>query len=600
MKKRIKIGHAFSDSIYQQNQSFFSSRKNDFYNNPRSIRRLILIIFASLSTVILISKLFFLQIIQGNYYRNISDFNRLRSITIHAPRGIIFDTNGTPLVYNTPGFREVINGKTQTLTQQEALTKITNGDKNLEVDNLRNYPYKDTLSHVLGYIGEISQEELNTTNYQGYSAGDLVGKTGVENEYEKNLRGTDGKILTEVDASGKKQRTLGQSDPIPGQNITLSISLKLQQAVYTAMKNISRGAAIVSTPKGEILAMVSKPSFDPNLFTQGQEYRPDPSSQFQSLPALFSNSSGNPLLNRAITGTYAPGSTFKIVVAAGALEDNIINSTFTIDDQGILKVGKFSFANWYYTQYGRTEGLVDIEKAIQRSNDIFFYKVGQMLGVDRLSAAARSFGAGSILGIDLPGEAKGLVPTKEWKKNVIGEDWYEGDDYHYGIGQGYLLTTPLQVNAWTQAIANKGVLYVPHILKTSNPQIKSQTPLSDQNFTLIRNGMIKACSPGGVAYPLFKFGIPDSKSKSDGKNFFADLNATVSGSKSNITEISIACKTGTAENGNDQTKPHAWITLFAPAYNPQIIVTVLVENGGEGSDAAAPIAKDILTAWFSK
>ena len=293
------------------------------------------------------------------------------------------------------------------------------------------------------------------------------------------------------------------------------------------------------------------------------------------------DSDNQPLLNRAIGGTYPPGSTFKLIVAAAGLEDKVIDSNFTIQDTGILSLGSFSFSNWYFTQYGRTDGEVNIVKAIQRSNDIFFYKLAGLVGVDKLSQFAEKFGLGKKLGIDLTGEQSGIVPTEEWKKQTVGENWYLGDTYHYGIGQGYLLTTPLQVNYWTQIIANGGIGYGPHLLKThlspsgENSKLKTQKFLSNETVSLIKEGMIKACSPGGVAWPLFGFKVKDK-------------------------EIKIACKTGTAQHGGEDTMPHAWITLFAPADNPEIIITVLSESSGEGSNVTAPIAKKILEEWFRK
>jgi penicillin-binding protein 2 len=257
------------------------------------------------------------------------------------------------------------------------------------------------------------------------------------------------------------------------------------------------------------------------------------------------------------------------------LENKVIDKDFKIEDTGILRIGDFSFSNWYFTQYGRTDADVNVIKAIQRSNDIFFYKLAEMVGVDKLSSFAEKFGLGKKSGIDLAGELSGTVPTKEWKKDTIGENWYLGDTYHYGIGQGFLLTTPLQVNVWTQAIVNGGTIYQPHLLKNSKFKIQNSKFLSDETVSLIKEGMVEACSAGGVAWPLFDFKTKNGK-------------------------VSIACKTGTAQHGGEEAMPHAWITLFAPAENPEIIVTVLSEESGEGSNIAAPIAKKILEEWFGR
>ena len=559
-----------------------------------------MILLILVSVLLLLIKLFGLQILQGNYYQNLSNNNRIRTEIIHAPRGTIFDRNGVSLVYNVPGYRETVAGKTKLLTQDQAVPLIAAGKKDLEIDSLRNYPYKDMTTQVLGYLGQISPDQLNDPDFAGYSSGDLVGQMGIEEQYERDLRGTDGKELIEVDSLGNPVRKLGQTDPIPGKNIDLTIDINLQKAVFNAMAGVKKGAAIVSTPQGEILALVSKPSFDPNLFTMGQGYVASTQSGYTKISDILLDGQNQPLLDRAISGTYPPGSTFKIVNASAGLADKIIDANFTVDDTGILKIGSFTFANWYYTDYGRTDGVINVVKALQRSNDIFFYQLANKIGVDKLSAMANLFGGGRLLGIDLPGEAKGLVPTPAWKEKVIGEPWYTGDTYHYGIGQGYLLATPLQVNAWAQIIANQGTLYGPHLFK-DEPDYKLNSNFLDSNTVdLVRQGMIKVCQPGGVAYPLFNYSVKNPNIPIDGKNFLAVPQATVSGADKDLRQVVIACKTGTAENGDATTAPHAWITLFAPAYNPQIVVTVLSENSGEGSDVSAPIAKKILDAYFEK
>ncbi len=598
----MKIGAAFSQHILTENLS--RGRKNRMYhkdNDPRP-RSIIFPIILIICFVILFGRLFFLQIIKGDYYRSISDSNRIKTTIIHAPRGIIFDRNGKPLVYNTPGFRKTVNGKTLLLDNEDALSLLAKGDTHLEIDSLRKYPLGEAGAHVVGYIGQISKEDLGSPLYQGYASGDLVGKSGLEASYEQMLKGTDGKILQEVNAQGKIVRTLGETDPIPGQNVTVSLDSNFQQKVFDAMRGVAKGAVIVSSPKGEILALVSKPSFDTNLFTLGEHYHPSPDAEYKTVEQVLLDNEGQPILNRAIGGVYPPGSTFKLVVAAAGLETGTIDEKYTVDDTGILKVGDFSFANWYFTSYGRTEGQVDVVKAIKRSNDIFFYKVGNLLGVDRLSAFAQKFGLGQKTGIDLFGEDEGLLPTKSWKEKVIGDKWYLGDDYHYGIGQGYLLTTPLQVNIWTQAIANAGVIYSPHLFKDQTPKVLSRNILNQKNTDLIRQGMTQACSDGGVAWPLFNFKVSPpaggEKLKVNGKDILeVSQSATTS---ANMKQIVIACKTGTAEHGNSSQEPHAWITLFAPAYNPQIIVTVLSEASGEGSNIAGPIAKQVLTDWFER
>ncbi|MDP3941558.1 MAG: penicillin-binding transpeptidase domain-containing protein [bacterium] len=590
----MKHGIAFPEHIKTE-----KIRRLRFQESDVSSMRVLLPLFFLIGLVILfVLRLSYLQLLKGNYYRDLSDANRTRTKIIHAPRGVIFDRNGAPLVFNLPGFRQMKGDKSIVLSKDEALSRLAQGARNIEVDSLRQYPDKEAIGHILGYIGQITINELSDRRFSSYEQTDWIGKDGIEKTYEDELRGVNGKELIEVDAMGKEIRQLGRTDAIPGKDLTLSVDKPLQLAVYAAMRGVKKGAAIVSTPQGEILALVSKPSFDPNLFTLDASYKPQ--DEYGSVDAILNDDTGQPLLNRAIGGMYPPGSTFKLVTAAAGLETNVINERYTINDTGILHVGDFSFANWYFTDYGRTDGEVDVVKAIRRSNDIFFYKVGNLLGVDKLSAFARKFGLGGRLGIDLEGEAEGLIPTKAWKQKTFGENWYLGDDYHYGIGQGYVLTTPLQVNSWTATIANGGILYQPHLLQNQKSKIKNQKFLSEKSVSLIRQGMVEACSPGGVAWPLFDFKVKNEKLLVDGRNIFDAPQATTSANFKDYRHVVIACKTGTAQHGGEDTKPHAWITLFAPAYNPQIVVTVLSEESGEGSSVAGPIAKKILEAWFGK
>ena len=597
----MKHGYAFGDHIKTEK---IKRRHYEEEAKPLHLRWYLLPVLLIAFGIILLFTLFSVQIIQGNYYQRLSDSNRIRSVVIPAPRGVIFDRNGNPLVYNTPGFRLVEHcdaGDTQKcttkhLSKDEAFALLAKGNKNIAVDSLRQYPYTDQLSAVLGYIGQISQDELSSGQYAGYQNDAWVGQSGIEKEYEQELHGQDGQALIEVNAMGQKVRSLGQTDPVPGNNITLTIDVKLQQAAYSAAKDLNKGAVIVSKPDGEILAMVSKPAYDPNLFTLDNTYKPASDSADTTVSAMLTDSQNQPLLNRTINGTYPPGSTFKIVTAAAGLQQHIIDENYTVEDTGILKIGDFSFANWFYTDYGRKESKpLNVQRAIARSNDIFFYKLAEKITVDKLSGFARKMGLGSPLGIDLAGEASGLVPTTQWKQKTLGQEWYLGDTYHYGIGQGFLLATPLQVNAWTQLIANGGSLDVPHFLMTSQPVVKAKDVLDSKNVDIIRQGMIESCSPGGVAYPLFNYAVKNPKLAIDNKNI-----TSVASASADMRHVVVACKTGTAQEGGETALPHAWITLFAPAYDPQIVVTVLDEAAGEGSDKSAPVAKEILDAYFGK
>ena len=594
----MKHGIAFPD--YINTEDVFN--KHAWREREPHVIRISFLIFLLIAVPLVIAmRLFAIQVIQGSFYRSLSDENRTQTVLIHAPRGVIFDRNGTPLVFNTPGFRKIEKDKIILLPKDQALSLIARGEK-LSIDSLRSYPYKDVFAHVVGYIGQVSKKELASDTFSSYLLTDVVGKTGIERFYEQRLKGLDGKQLVEVDAWGKTLRVLGKTDPVAGENITLTLDVGLQSATFDAINKVKKGVVMVSTPQGEILALVSRPSYDPNLFTLDALYAREAiasESAYGSVSDILSDSYNQPLLNRAISGEYPPGSTFKIITAAAGLEKDV-DEHFVVEDTGILNVGAFSFANWYFTKYGKTEGMVNMVKGLARSNDIFFYKLAERLGVDALSDMAKQFGLGEKTGIDLLGERRGIVPSDSWKKETIGEQWYLGDTYHYGIGQGYLLVTPLQVNGWTQAIANGGSLYQPRLINDAKLRVKNEKFLKDKTVELIREGMIKSCSPGGVAWPLFKFKVQNEKLKIDGKNFLEPSEATVSAQFKTYREIVIACKTGTAQHGGERDLPHAWITLFAPAYNPQIVVTVLAESSGEGSDIAAPIAKKILEEWFSR
>jgi len=594
----MKTGVAFPDYITSEKPKHGVRR---FFDTKHSkMRTPLLPFFLVLLVLIVLCRLFILQIMQGSYYRNLSDSNRIRTVVVHAPRGIIFDRNRVPLTFNVPGFRETVKDKTRLIDSEEAIALIAKGKKDLEIDALRSYPYKDIFAHVIGYIGQISQEELKEKKSSDYKGGDLIGKMGIEQEYESLLKGIDGKQLVETDSMGRSVRKLGQTDPVAGKDTVFTLDVKLQKAAYDALKDIKRGVVIVTNTKGEVLVMVSKPAFDPNLFTMGQRYKTASDDTYKSIDQILSDDKDQPFLNRAISGVYPPGSTFKLVVAASGLENKIIDENYEVEDEGILHVGSFSFSNWYFSQYGRTDGMVNVAKGIKRSNDIFFYKLSEKIGVEKISETANKFGLGNKLGIDIGGEEKGTVPTSFWKEKTIGDAWYLGDTYHYGIGQGYVLTTPLQVNYWTQAIANSGILFRPHLLMNSKSIVAKKDLLTSKTADLIRQGMIESCSPGGVAWPLFDFTVKNPKLEIDGKNFLEAPKSTSSAGFKDFRKITVACKTGTAQHGGEETLPHAWITLFAPAYDPEIVVTVLSEESGEGSNIAAPIAKKILEDYFSR
>lgn len=597
----MKVGHAFGDHIKTEK---IKRRTYDF-THIISLRHTILLIGIIGVSSILLFRIVFVQLVRGEYYQALSDVNRTRTKIIHAPRGIIFDRNNIPLVFNIPGYRKIDGKNIELLSHDQAVTKIAVGAKDIEVDSLREYPFKEAMSHVIGYIGQINEEQLKEPEFATYQLNDLVGREGVEKQYEHTLRGIDGKQLLEVNALGQVVRTLGQTDPVAGQDIHLTLDSRLQVAAYSAMDQVKKGALIAQTPDGQILAMVSKPSFDPNLFTLDKTYHRATDSGYMKVSDILLDGDGQPLLNRVISGTYPPGSTFKIVAAAAGLENKVIDGNYSVEDTGVITIGTFSFANWYFTEYGKKEqGPVEVKRAIARSNDIFFYKLADLLKVERLSATAAKFGIGEKLGVDIEGEASGILPTKEWKQKHIGEQWYTGDTFHYGIGQGYLLTTPLQVNAWAEIVANDGTLYRPRLLKNDKPKAIESHIITETTRKLIQDGMIAACTTGGTAYPFFNFTVKNPDLVIDNKNYFAVEQASGSAQSKSIDpgmrRISVACKTGTAQQGGEKDNPHAWMTLYAPAENPQIVVTVLNEASGEGADHAAPAARKVLEEWFSQ
>lgn len=606
-RKKQSVGVAFSDFVTKESFSFGSTGKKSYgsFYTRSGILSAFPLFLLTLIFIILFIRLFYVGVVQGAYYSRLSDENRTRTVIIPAPRGIIFDVKGRPLVRNVPVFEALENGKLRIVEKEEALSLISQ-EKEVRDSIAREYVYKEAAAHVLGYTGQISEEELNHPDFAGYVLSDIVGKMGIEESYEQLLHGKNGRELYEVDAAGKRVRFLGNEDPIPGKNITTTIDIDLQKEAEEAFKKIPKGAAVVTDPRsGAVLAMYSKPSFDNNLFTHAKGYKAV--GEFQSVEALLTDSENLPLLNRAISGVYPPASTYKLITSAAGLETRAINEDTQFQDTGVVEIGGIKFGTWNFLQNGKTEGSLDVVKALKRSNDIFFYKASEKIGIKNLDSFSEKFGLGKLTGIDISGEVPGTVPGESWKKRVIGEDWYLGDTYNMSIGQGYLESTPLQVNLMTQIVANGGTMYEPHLLK-GREKILQENIITDEHLAVIREGMRQACETGGTAYPLFNFTVANENIKIDNINYFESStpSARLSASDSakpkpgaKFTKVLIGCKTGTAEShGVGKPDPHAWLTLFAPYHAPEVVVTVLVENGGEGSQVAAPIARDILIKYF--
>lgn len=526
------LGYSFPDFIAKENSHHKRLSDLEVREVSTDARMIIIRLLIVCALFILLSTLIKTQLFAGEYYRELSDNNRIRSIPIHAPRGIIYDKNKTALTINLPAFR--LNG--ELVSKDQAILLESNG-QNPEIDSIRSYPLNEIFAHVVGYI----------------SATDRVGLGGLEEQYQDVLKGTDGQEIVEVDALGKTLRTLSVVNEKKGSDLDTTLDAKLQKSLYEEMKG-KKGAAIASDPKtGAILALVSTPSFDPNVFTDlnlNESYRGEKIKYYFNDPSQI-------MFDRAISGTFPPGSTYKIVTATAGLETGAINKSTIIVDEGTLVVGPYKFPNWHWLQSGVVEGPLDIVGAIKLSNDIFFYRVGEWTTVEKLTEWSKKLGLGSTLGIDLPGEAKGNIKNER--------DWYLGDTYHMAIGQGDLLTTPLQVNHWTNLIASDGKLCRPYLV--GKPQCLD-SGVKPTNIALIKEGMKEACSTGGTGWPMFGF------------------------------KPQPYCKTGTAEFGDPNNRTHAWFTVFLD--EPSISLTILLEGAGEGSDVAAPIAKKVLQEWVKQ
>lgn len=563
---------------------------------------LIIICFA-----VLIVNLWYLQIIKGQEYEQRAINNCIRSLVEEAPRGEIFDKNGNLLITNRPAVNftvipaeiedynivsrqlssimlleeSYLINKFEQLKQRpfQAQTVVRDLEKEqiiaveeqkykfkgtlLTVQPERKYLYQDLAAHLLGYVNEISEEELQSSNYQHLSGGDIVGKSGIEKYYDAYLRGTKGSKEVEVDALGREVLTLKSVEPIAGNDIYLTIDSKLQLYIQELMAGLKGTAIITEANSGKILAMVSQPGYDPNLFTQQISIE-----QWQGIV----HSKDNILCNRSIQGVYPPGSVFKLITAIAALEEGAVGLNDRIYCPGSFKLGDSTFKCWRETGHGNQSFL----DAISNSCNVFFYNMGQRLGIDKLNHYATMFGLGEKTDIDLPGELTGLVPSQEWKRRTFNQVWFPGDNINLAIGQGYLLTTPFQIHNMLCIITNDGNVYRQYhvdrivsqsgdVIKRYEPEIIRKVNVSADTFRVVKEGMKKVVEEG------------------------TGFNARIEG-------LSLAGKTGTAQN--PQGENHGWFVGFAPFQNPEICITVFVEHGGDGSQSAAPIAGEIIKYYF--
>ncbi|MBW1971793.1 MAG: penicillin-binding protein 2 [Deltaproteobacteria bacterium] len=570
-------------------------------------------------------RLFYLQIIKGDENKKLAENNRIRLRKLIPQRGLIIDRHGTILAGNIPSYRAMIVpedfehspdgfkliARCLNINVDEIQKRLKSASKDfpfrpvtiktdlnwkevahieeershlpgvqIVVSPKRYYPFGKTCSHVIGYMGMINVHELRKYEYLGYQSGDWLGRSGIEASCEPILRGKVGGRQIEVDAIGRELKTLSEVLPIPGNNVILTIDLPLQKKIEEIFKG-KIGAVIAIDPRnGEILSMVSSPSFDPGVF-----YKKISKKEWMKLV----KDPFHPFQNRCIMGQYPPGSLFKVVVAAAALKEALITPSKKVFCPATFILGDQEYRDWKEGGFGD----INLKQALIESCDVYFYKLGYRLGIEKIAKYARLFGLGRKTGIDIPGEKSGLVPDKNWKRKRFNEPWYLGETITCSIGQGYLLVTPIQVASLFSAIANGGILYRPHLIKRIErydgiitkeilPEPLGKVSISKENLDVIRKALIGVVnSPVGT------------------------------GRRCKMERVLVGGKTGTAQvisipkNKNEREIPfklrdHAWFAAFAPAENPELVVVVLVEHGGHGGNVPALVAKDIFDFYFRR
>lgn len=552
-----------------------------------------------LGLILILLRLFYLQVYNKDFYADLSERNYLKSMVLPAPRGIIYDRNNNILaenkivysLYLIPPYKfekakisklsEIVGIKIEDiqkiyekispyvpayllkrkLTPKEIILLEANRDSlpsftiNMEFD--RSYPYGTIAAHVLGYMGEVSKEELESEEAD-YSLGEKSGKYGLEASYERVLRGKKGFREVSLYVSKDKRIITAQKDPVPGKSIVTSIDIELQKVAEEALGE-EKGVIIVSNPwTGEILALVSHPSFDPNKFIEGFTKK-----EWENLI----KNPDNPLNNRAISSLYPPGSIFKLIVALSALENKKVSPDDRFFCPGEYWMGKYVFKCWKKGGHGR----LDFIDGIAQSCNVVFFNVGLKVGDRVIEDYARRFFLDSKTGIDLPGELRGFIPSREWKEKKLKEPWYPGDTLNLSIGQGYVLVTPIEIHAMMNIIATEGMLYKPHLVskiigvdgseEIVKPELIGKVNISPSSWSVLKKGMRKVVDEG-------------------------------TGLATRIPGVNISGKTGTAENPHGES--HAWFSCFFPSENPQYVVTVFVEHGKSGGGRAAPIAKKVI------
>jgi penicillin-binding protein 2 len=590
-------------------------------------QRLIGVILCTLAVfAVLMIRLFFLQVIKGGEYRRLSENNSIRLQAIDAPRGMIFDRAGNLLVDNRPSFdvsiilkdatpvgrtleklshfisvakKDLVSkvaGQTGILTYQPITLKQDIGRNALAVvavnkydlpgvivhaELRRQYINQQVATHVLGYLGEINANELASGKYLRARSGDLIGKYGAEKSFDNFLRGDRGGRQVEVNANGQIVKILKTVNAAPGNNVYLTIDLAVQKKAEALLEDVT-GAIVAMEPfTGEILALASSPSFDQSAFVSGMSH-----GQWEA----FIANPLKPLTNRAVQGEYPPASTYKILTAIAGLEEGVIDENTTHTCPGFYKFVDREYRCWKKGGHG----TLSVVAAITESCDVFFYQVGQAVGVDRLAWYANILGLGSRTGINLDNETRGLIPTAAWKKRRFGIEWQEGETLSVAIGQGFNLVTPLQMTVLISSLSNGGVKYKPEILKKieapdgtvirqNNPHKMGQLPFSPETMALIKEGLWKVVNSDRGTAKGARFPGIDISGKTG--------TAQVVSRKEEEDEID-------EEDIPDHLKPHAWFVAYAPSENPKIAVAVVVEHGEHGSGAAAPIAREVIKAYL--
>jgi len=595
---------------------------------PGEFRKRFKIVFAVVSIMLslLVMRMWYLQVIRGDELRQRSENNSVRLRKIKPLRGLVLDTNGLILVDNQPSF-DIMFVPNRAKNINDVAYKLKNLlaardmelstdipplekrrwfppvklEKNISMEKLaivethapdlpgvtvevvpiRQYIHGEMLAHVIGYTGEISPEELKKDTDGSFSIGDIVGKDGLEKYLDQYLKGKSGAEQVEVNVLGKEVKVIGKIEPVSGYNVVVTIDSFLQKIAWDALKDKSGSVVVMDPRDGAVLALVSSPSFDPNLFNGG--------ISFEDWDNL-SNNPSHPMGNRAISGQYPPGSTYKLIVAAAALEEGLITPETSFNCNGAFELGNRTYKCWQKHGHGR----VNLHRAIVESCDVYFYNVGKLVGVDKLAEYARGFGLGQLTGIDLPREKNGLIPTKEWKQSKFGEAWQMGETISISIGQGFDLVTPIQlVNAYS-ALANGGTLYKPRIvkriemadgrvLKAFEPEQKSRLPLSKKNIDILSYAFWGVVNEkGGTGYVL--------KRKEE----------DVCGKTGTAQVVGLPDEARKKKIFSAKFRDHALFVCFAPYKNPEIAIAVIAENAGHGGSAAAPIARKIIDAYFER